>query len=432
MMKKSLLFIFALPLLLSGCNKNEEKNSEYKMVTNEDIVELQRQHQNSLHYLNTYTYSYHHEINAKDLYLDKNIAESTIEDINKNIGIYRDVFVTKESTSKYIGNNTTVGSKDTNENEISYWFINAGDNIRNLAKRVADTNRDQQQVSEDEIIKEDIKKEDTEYYFSARINDPEYSQYFNDSITALANPINLQISENEIVSKGYEIKKIDELKNLDFPNDQKMNLIVFSETTTITKYSYISEINSYVCSEKSETYNKFIITDNALNTLKEKNILESYEKHIKFSYSASPLPYSGTPFFFKENDQKQIDYAPVLVSFDETNNEYIEEMVNVVNITNVYRNQNTSFKGYAYSMMVQLEKDAYCISTRTQFDNEIYEVLGFSNIIENSVGYIGQAGIQAHPNLFKNYEPNVGMEIIITIDVSATNIVTGGLIFRAS
>lgn len=429
-MKKRYSLLLALPLLMASCAGNNEDETTYKLVTKEDIVELERQHNNALRYLNTYSYSYHHEINAKELYFDKNIAESTIEDIKKNVGIYRGVFVYKDSISKYIGNNSTAGSKEVSENKNSYWFID-GDSGKNLVKREAKTNRDQEEISYDKIIEKDVSKDDTEYYFSVKISDPEYSQYISDSISTLSNPTNIQISESEIVSKGYELKKIDEIKNIDYPNDSKMNLVVFGETTTLTKYSYVSEINSYVCSEKSETFTKFIITDNNLNTLKEKNILESYSKTFSYSYSASPLAYSGAPLFYKEPDLKQIEYAPVLLSFDDSTNTYNDVTPEIVNITDVYRNQNPSYKGYAYYMTAILSDYAYCISTKIQYNQGIFEVLGFQNIIENAVGYIGQADIQTHPSLFKNYEPLTAMEIIVTIELSATNIVTGGLVFRA-
>jgi len=431
-MKKHYLFLFVLPLLVVGCNKQKEEVPEYKIVSKDDITELERQHNASLRYLNTYSYSYHHEINAKDLYLDKNIAESTSEDVKKSIGIYRGIFVYKDSFARYIGNNSTVGSKEVTSNTNSYWFIDGEDETKNLVRRDASTVRDQQEISTDNIIQEGIESKDTEYYFSGKISsDPEFSKYLNDSISTLTNPVNMQISENEIVSKGYEIKKIDEIKNLSYPNDERMNLVVFGETTTITKYSFIAEINSYVCSYKSEIYSKFIVTDNNLNTLKEKNVLESFTKEFSYSYSNTPLSYTGTPFFYKEPDKKQVAYAPVLVSYDNLTNTYSEENVSITNITNVYRNLNASFKGYAFAIQnVSLNKEAYCVSTRTQFDEEVYEVLGFSNIVENAIGCIGKANIPSHPNLFKNNDLQVKMEIIITIEISATNVVSGGLTFR--
>lgn len=430
-MNKKYLILLALPLLLSGCSKNnDDADKKYPVVPAQMVAGLYRQHSANLSYLTEYQYTMKYDSNPQYTVLGENASEYVEDNVSTTVSVYSGVFVASTRTSNYVGNKADAGTKTTSTSTDYYWFESFDESATNkrLVKRTEITDKDQQKVSNDEKLNVYMDESKVPSYFSGAINESTYIPYFTYRISPLIGSTSIQKDAETIISTTYSLyPNPTPIQNPDYPDDSEMSLVAFDEVKTTTIFRLISGIG-WVGTNFSLNESRFVVTDNRLRLSSDRVYISSRSIDVSYTYSKSLMIYTGV-LQYKERDSKLDEYKPIMYSLGEDGSSTTPINKSFEDITTVYRALNPSYEGYAYKISDMHLTTNHKYSFATSKDNKAgqYETIGYNQLISNASGFIVSGGLAGH-NSIKAIDVSYAYEFLILVDSEGV----GSLIARFS
>lgn len=425
-MKKQRLLILLIPLLLSGCAKEEQTN-QYRTIDDKIVEQYYSQHVDNQPNLSLYeskvveqydpTYDSFGALTpsegTKGLYYENEVAT--------NIGIYSGYFIKSTSTSTYKGNKNNVGSTSKDTEGVSYWFKEYDEeekelhpNQMELILRTEHMNNTTESTVVDEKTGKAVDNADISKYFSENIN-AYYSDEFPIKLVQpeVSNITAYLKSDSEIVENSEKTISEMTIENPVHPG-VKHRLAVVEQTLTETVFKFIDKIG-WVGTSYTETITKSVTTDYELKLLEEPRVIWKKETTVSFTYSESIQPYTGEAFVFQQPDEKVLELTPSMYQFIE--DEHILLPYASEEVTFQYQQLHPSFSGHAFlfSSVELVEDGLYSFASKRDVEGEEpdYETIGYSQLNSNINETIVSAKIEGH-NLFKTIS-NAKYEFIVLI-----------------